>query len=73
MPKLPALPKPPGQRRFNLAIQRRPAMLYKENYSLLPTTEDPSREHLYMPTPTGVPAEAKQVKPPSMSKHWSGH
>jgi hypothetical protein len=71
MAKIPPLPKPPGQKRFNIAVERRPATLYKENYNLLPTTEDPAREHLFMPTPAGIPAVSKQIKsrnPP----HWSG-
>jgi hypothetical protein len=72
MAKIPALPKPPGQRKFNLAVQRHPATLYRENYNLLPTTETPAREGLYFPTPKGIPAQPKQVKPPTLPAHWSG-
>ena len=72
MAKIPPVPKAPGQRRFNIAVQRRPSTLYKENYNLLPNTESPAREHLFMPTPAGVPAVPKQVKPPTAPQHWSG-
>jgi hypothetical protein len=78
--KLPSLPKPPGQKRFNQAVQRRPSQLYKENYNLLPTTENPVREKLFMPTPAGVPAEPQSHVPKvpkaptgNVRAHWSNH
>lgn len=70
--KIPALPKPLGQRQWNLAVERRPDKLYKSNYSIL--AETPKREHLFMGTPAGEPAVAKMPKISSAnsSNHWSG-
>lgn len=72
--KLPALPKPAGQKRFQQAVQRHPDVLYHDNFKLLPEAQNPAREHLFMPKPAGVPAEAKAPKPPTgnVRQHWSG-
>ncbi len=71
--KIPALPKPLGQRSWNIAVDRRPDRLYKQNYSIL--AETPKREHLFMATPAGEPAVAKMPKIPTANNpaHWSKH